>query len=1336
MGGKKGGGQRTPRIDKNTLNSFQKLKKIDLVSSGLISGWMNGDALKSIYINDTVLQNKDGTLNHSGIRLEYLAGHNDQDYLANFSSSENTVTVSAQVKRNIPITRTVVNPQVTSVRVTVGVDALSRNTNEGDQLATSVDMSIQIIKNTQVYASKHMHLNEKGSKPFRLDFVFDDLPPAPFDIKCIRLTEDSNDDMLRNSTFFFSYVESIDAKFRYPKCAIVGIEVDSEQFGSANPVVTYGVKGCVIKVPSNYDPETRTYSGMWDRLFKPAYSNNPAWVLYDILTDEVDGFGARFKNYSIDIDKLYELSKYCDEMIDDGNGGKEPRFVCNAAVFGNSARTVLFDICSIFRGLPSFANDRFTVYYDRKSDVSAVYNNSNVVDGVFEYARSPRTDQFNQYQIQYVDQDDGYRTKIHEVSNEKHIQKNGLNSQSIVAYGVTKMSYAVRYGLGMLITSLTEIEYVSFKIGAQGLRHELYDIISVADNDYAGVQIGGRIISASGKKVVLDRVVESPLSITVNNGGYVRIYDVESSDGETLVLKDVIDAKPFTPFVATLKSIKPRLFRCVSIIEEDGGIYSVTCVQHNDQKEKMIDAGAEYIEPQYTSINPLPQISNGIASNEGRFILLEWDSLTTIGKISRYEIRLFKGNEVYKEYMTVDPRLELYDLPMGDYSARIRAFSEEGRYGNEIVIPFSTTYIINGLTASNNVIFGIKINWENPPLITSNAKIEVWTSSKEDSGFERSASLAYPTDNYGIGNLSVGQYVYFKVRIVDENMDAGEFAGPVRGMASTDSESILSYLKGQITATELGDDVVNGIIKDVLNDDEFDQKVSSLIDDELTDLDDKVKKIIKESDIIYEINSRIGSAESELQILSLSSVTSDSALSAQSLLINAKTDENAAQIQLVNMAESSSTHAQAAQIALMKAETDTSVAEIKNEQKVFASEFESQSQAIEKLNSSVGENSSELVALKKSTSDQFGAQAKDINSLNVKTGENTSQLQILGLAESSSNEANAAQMSLIKAEFDTNTAAIRSEQRVQADQLSTQAQTISKISANVGENNASISESKKAIATIDGKVEATYSLTANTNGVITGFKFGSDGKQGVFNIMANSFVISNQVDGKVVTPFVLWGNKLALDGDMIATGSLSGDKLIANTSITAPIIKGGRIESGHIAGGSINIGNGNFNVDANGNLYAKSGRFEGVVYAEKIEGDIATFYSIEGHAVKIPPAKFDRLVVFFATSIKGGVFTDGPRPYAAKGYLKIIVNGTSMQTSYADYIVVSSAKAVTVAGSIFTSNDYYHTPISTEVNFSMKVKANESPVISLEFGNNASLVNGKFHIMSSRLREI
>ncbi|WP_077929200.1 host specificity protein J [Wohlfahrtiimonas populi] len=1141
MGGKSGGGARSPQIAPNTLNSAQKLKVLDLISSGEISGFIHGNdyPLKSVYLNDTPVQNDDGSMNHAGVQFEFNRGTLEQDYLPSSTSVDNSISVGVEVKKNTPITRTVTNQQVTSVRVTVGVDALMFTTQTGDQWPAAVGMHVQIIKDGKEFASQPMGMFEKGNKPFYMDLVFQNVPQAPFDIRCVRVTEDSMDDMLKNKTYFFSYVESVDAKFRMPGSAVAMLQIDSQQFGSNNPTRNYGVKGCVVQVPSNYDPINRTYTGLWDRLFKPAYTNNPAWVLYDVLTAD-ECLGEKFSDYRIDIDRLYELSKYCDGLVDDGAGGKEPRFVCNMVLFGGDASTVLDNICSIFFGTYSDANNQFTVQYDQKSDPVAVYNNSSVENGEFNYSYVPATELYNHVKYEYIDENDGYRTKIDEVSDEANIAMYGLRSISITAFGCTTSSQARRCALRFLITSLTENETSTFVLGAAGIRHEQHDIVKLADNNYAGAQIGGRIDSVDGNTITVDRELKNVKEFMINIDGSVKTFQViKTIDAKTYQLDSIVNAVDYVQFVATLNNLEPRLFRCIHI-EEDSEInkYTVTAIKHNPQKEAIVDKGAEYIEGNHSILNSLPHLSNGLVTTEGKFIILRWDSLETAGSKNKYIVNLYKGSDFYQKFETEETFVKLENLPQGNYTAKIRAVNEAGQYSAELVIAFSTTYEISGMRFTP-IVFGIRLNWEVPEILTADAHTEIWYAKEDNREIAiQLAKMPYPQNTYTLNGLSIGEAYYFWFRLVDINGNQGEFTRAIKAQSSQDSDDILGYLKGKITETELGDDVVNGIIKDVLNDQEF---------------KDKVDSIIKESDVVLAINKRIADSESELQVLALTQVSANHAQTAQTTLVNAKTDDNTAQIQIINLAETSSNHANASMI--------------------------------------------------------------------------------------------------------------------------------STISVEAGDNKASIAEIAKVAADVDGKVEATYSLTANANGKITGFKFGTNGEQSIFNIMADSFVLSNEVNGEVVTPFIWSQNKLALDGDLIATGTIKGEALIAGSTINAPNIFGGQLNIGNgsfkvASNGALSIGDGNFTVSPQGNLHANNGYFGGVIEASEIKGDVVRVIPVSINAqgqgrVVIQPENFDRVLIINNLSIMTGFYTapvGSPRIESYRSLMRHNGNESSIvSSSYAFY---------------------------------------------------------------------
>lgn len=1096
MGGKKGGGARTPNIEKNTLHSAQKIKVVDLVSSGEIFGFVNGndDPLKSIYLNGTPIQNNDGSLNFSGVRAEYNNGAEDQDYLPSFTSSDRSIEVAARVKKDVPVTRTVYNKQVTSLRVTVGVDALMRSTKEGDQLKTSVSMTVSLIKDGNYYASKPFNLDEKGSKPFYHDLVFDDLPEAPFDIKCTRNTPDSTDDLLRNDTYFFSYVESIDVKMRYPLSSVVGLEVDSAQFGNNLPVRTYGVKGCEVLVPSNYDPVTREYSGLWDRLFKPAYTNNPVWVLYDLLTNPIDGFGSR--DLKIDIDKFYEASKYCDELVDDGNGKKEPRFVCNAAIQGGKAYEIINNVCSSFRAVPAYNGEYFTIYYDRAHDTTAIYNNSNVVDGLFTYSSTDRTEQYNQVQVQFADEENGYETTIEEVADDRHIAKHGIKTLSIVAFGATKRSYALRNAWWNLVTNLTEKEIVTFSVGAQGIKHEIYDIIQIADNDYVGESMGARIASLSGAKVTLDRDIENVKKLVIDTKDGINTFDVKRQlserEFELAIAPNIVESAVCT---AILDHVNARLFRCTSIAENDDGTFTITAIQHNAQKEAIVDKGATYIPENSTTINPTPSLSNGVADNDGRAIILRWDAMTVIGADNTYRVQLFKDKVLYQTFETKETFLELENLPQGEYVAKIRAVNSNGQHSAELIIAFSTTYKIDGLRA-RPIVFGIELHWQLPALITTDAHTEIWYSDVDDRAQASKLSvLTYPQNSYVLNGLSVGDELYFWFRLVDSSGNQGEFTHSIKGRASDNADDILGYLQGQITTKELSPEVVGDIVEDIKKD---------------------VDEIIADSEVISSLNEKAGESEIDSKLLELSKITSDSAIYAETQTNRVSIEDNYAEIILQKLTEATNNKQLASQYLSLVAENERAKAELL------------------------------LFQIAQTTDNK--AFAQEVLSLTASFLENRASIDQLSEVVATENEALAKSIESLKAEVD-------------------------------GNISSSINEVKESIANVDGTVKSQYTLTTETIGadgqkIVSGFTSLNDGKSSEFVIQADRFAVINKQNGETKMPFVLANNKLALDGDMIATGSISGDKIVAGTEIQAPIVKGGEID----------IGGGRFKVSKSGQV--------------------------------------------------------------------------------------------------------------------------------------------------------
>ncbi|WP_143064397.1 host specificity protein J, partial [Basfia succiniciproducens] len=354
-----------------------------------------------------------------------------------------------------------------------------------------------------------------------------------------RITADSNKNTLQNGTIWSAYTEIIDTEFCYPNTALAGVSFDSDYFNGI-PARNYLVRGIKVKVPSNYNPETRAYTGLWDGTFKIAWSDNPAWVLMDVITNERYGLGGLLGSFSCDKWMLYDIARYCDTMVDDGFGGKEPRFTCNAWITDISdAYTLLNNICSIFRAIPVWTGQEYSAIMDRPSDPAWTYTNANVINGIFERSYSAKKSRHNAVKVTYSDKNNAYQSAVEYVSDDESIAKNGLNLTEITAFGCTSRGQAYRTGRWLIETEKLEKETITFTVGREGLMHLPGDIIRVSDNHYAGLNIGGRVVSIDGNKVTLDREVkisgttnltyinknaqESTIRITAANGNVVTL---------------------------------------------------------------------------------------------------------------------------------------------------------------------------------------------------------------------------------------------------------------------------------------------------------------------------------------------------------------------------------------------------------------------------------------------------------------------------------------------------------------------------------------------------------------------------------------------------------------------------------------------------------------------------------------------------------------------------------------------------------------------------------------------------------------------------------------------
>ena len=510
MGGKKSkSGARTPYIAPNTGSSAQALKLVHAICEGEVAGFATENPLQSVYFNNTPVQGKDGSFNFHGVTGLFTSGTPDQSYLPGYDQIDSVTNVGVEVKRSLTVTRTVSNTNITGLRVTVGVTKNSiTDKKTGDVNPTTTHLIVDLVK-TNVVASQQVVFREKSSGNFMVDVVFDPVPTPPFNIRVSRLTEDSKSDLVVNNTYFFSYVEIINTKLSHVNTALAAWTIDTDQFGNSMPNITYDILGKIIQVPSNYDPVNGTYSSpVWDGSFKLAWSNNPMWIVYDLSTNSrYSGVANRINFTNIDKWTLYAIGKWCDDLVDDGFGGKERRAVCNIYMTDErAAYDVIADLCSVVTGYQIWNGSQFSVVIDRDEPPVAQYTNSNVVDGKFTYSGVGVKAIHTAVYVQYVDKNNNYEVTQELVQDDDLVRKYGFIAKNVTAFGCDSRGQAIRFATWILETEKRQQLTVSFTLGREGLKHLPHDVIKVADNDYAGTPLGGRILSCSGNQIEVDNL--------------------------------------------------------------------------------------------------------------------------------------------------------------------------------------------------------------------------------------------------------------------------------------------------------------------------------------------------------------------------------------------------------------------------------------------------------------------------------------------------------------------------------------------------------------------------------------------------------------------------------------------------------------------------------------------------------------------------------------------------------------------------------------------------------------------------------------------------------------
>ncbi|HCT6406084.1 TPA: DUF1983 domain-containing protein [Escherichia coli] len=864
----------TPREAKDNLKSSQMLSVIDAISEGPVEGPVDG--LKSVLLNSTPVLDSEGNTNIFGVTVVFRAGEQEQTPPEGFESSGSETVLGTEVKYDTPITRTITSANIDRLRFTFGVQALVETTSKGDRNPSEVRLLVQIQRNGGWVTEKDITIKGKTTSQYLASVVVDNLPPRPFNIRMRRMTPDSTTDQLQNKTLWSSYTEIIDVKQCYPNTALVGVQVDSEQFGSQQVSRNYHLRGRILQVPSNYNPQTRQYSGIWDGTFKPAYSNNMAWCLWDMLTHPRYGMGKRLGAADVDKWALYVIGQNCDQSVPDGFGGTEPRITCNAYLTTQrKAWDVLSDFCSAMRCMPVWNGQTLTFVQDRPSDKVWTYNRSNVVmpdDGApFRYSFSALKDRHNAVEVNWIDPDNGWETATELVEDTQAIARYGRNVTKMDAFGCTSRGQAHRAGLWLIKTELLETQTVDFSVGAEGLRHVPGDVIEICDDDYAGISIGGRVLAVNNqtRTLTLDREITLPssgttlISLADGQGNPVSVEVQSVTDGVKVKVSRVPDGvAEYSVWGLKLPTLRQRLFRCVSIRENDDGTYAITAVQHVPEKEAIVDNGAHFDGDQSGTVNgvtppAVQHLTAEVTADSGEYqVLARWDTPKVVKGVSfmlRLTVAADDGSErLVSTARTTETTYRFRQLALGNYRLTVRAVNAWGQQGD----PASVSFRIAAPAAPSQIELtpGYFQITAVPRLAVYDPTVqfEFWFSEKRITNtaqVEKSARYLGTGSQWTVqgSRIKPGTDFWFYVRSV--NLVGKSAFVEASGQPSNDGEGYLEIFRGLIDETLLGQ-----ALKERID--------ASALRTEVTQLEEDIRQRMDTD--IAEVTRKIGEAENSL----------------------------------------------------------------------------------------------------------------------------------------------------------------------------------------------------------------------------------------------------------------------------------------------------------------------------------------------------------------------------------------------------------------------------------------------------------------------------------------
>ncbi|AKI26974.1 TipJ family phage tail tip protein [Moraxella catarrhalis] len=1005
-GAKKGGGkQRQPIIAPDSAQSKTFISIMYGLGEGEIAGLANG--YKSVYLDDTPLQNDDGEFNFAGVKVDFRAGTNDQEYIDGFADVASETNVGVELKHGTPWVKSFNNLDLDALRVRIKWGALrQQNPDNGDVGGVKIDYAIDVkTDNGGWVEALNTSINAKTSNAYERSHRID-LPKAQtgWAVRVRRITPNSTSELVSDTMYISAITEVIDLKLRYPNTALLGLRYDAEQFSNVAKMAAR-CRGLIIKVPTNYNPITRTYDGLWDGQFKMAYTNNPAWVYYDLCTAERYGLGSRLTQSMIDKWSLYRLAQYCDHMVDDGMGGQEPRFTVNVYIqSADGAFELLSRLAGVFRAISYWDGTSIVLDADIPQDSIYSFSRANVIDGIFEYTGTRARDRHTVAKVAWDNPANHFKTEYEYVRDEKAIAKFGVRVADIQAWGCTSKGQAQRAGLWALKSEQLETRMVTFKVGLDGYIPAPAKVIEISDELFAGRATGGRVLAINKTKTVitLDRAITAKAGDTlVINGddGTSQRRQISGVNGDNVtVTKPFSDISEQNVWVLDSQDLATMKFRVLSVTADDNHEFTITAVQYNPVKYDAIDTGAVASERPISVINPTVQaptksvnLSSYHTVNQGvtvTTLVIGWEQVTGAVK---YAVEWRKDNGNWQSLPpTGTNSIEITGVYAGQYEARVTAISA---FGQASLATHSNLTQIQGKQGKpprpinlsvQGVLFGMNLGWNFARGSDDTNYTEIEVSPDGRSNIATLGTFAYPTNKHEITGLQGNLTQFYRARIVDKLGNTSDWTDWATGTTSADADKVLDILSGQISQSHLDQSLRTPIGK-------------------IGTIESNISKINVD---LPELNQSIADAQSTLNTAVASIDTEKKRLSSAIVDINTlKQSNNAKTQEIANLTQTVSGHtSQVRELGVTTGDLSQKYSQVKTQANNATSEITAikqtqggQATSVERIRSEMANKAStaSVNSLTESLASKERALSRRINTVESSVSGNTSSINTL-----------------------------------------------------------------------------------------------------------------------------------------------------------------------------------------------------------------------------------------------------------------------------------------------------------------------------------------------------